>query len=294
MEKKDDLISWKRASITSLAFAETWKHVVSVDRALSARSVGGAMLGQGVRTIHPPRLSIGVLLFWKQGEAQVHCHEHNDGNPMTLKNTAMPTDQVCFVCVFYYSFPNYEPEKINKVIPSEGYDDASMAEVSEMDQSMITGDLSPSRTDASMSPTSPTTTSMDDVVPPGVEGGDNKRKGPDSRTVVLAPESKRSRLEQMLNQVASQRVFTCAQHVMVKLYWVMHWTQAVPLDYPHVWQSFENSSYIAQWDTYLGRIERVTDAEVSQEHKSYLFVWPGKQNCELYADMQDGQVFKVL
>ena len=294
MEKKDDLISWRRASTTSLAFAETWKHVVSVGRALSSRNVGGAMLGQGVRVIHPPRLSIGVLLFWKHGEAQVHCHEHNDSNPITLKKiTAMPIDQVCFVYVFYYHFPNYEPEKMVKVIPSEGYDDLSMKTASEMDQSMITGDLSPSRSDVSMSPTSPTTTSADEPMSHDDGGGDNKRKGPDSRTVVLAPESKRSRLEQMLSQLSSQRVFTSAQHVMVNLYWVMHWTQAIPLDYPHVWQSFENSSYIAQWDTYLSRLERVTDAANVSTPKNYLFVWPGKQDCELYADMQDGQVFKV-
>ncbi|CAE7220811.1 unnamed protein product, partial [Symbiodinium sp. CCMP2456] len=291
MDKKDDLVMWRKASTSSLAFAETWRRIVSVASSLSRRSVGGAMFGQGVKTLHPPKQSVGVLLFWKQGEAQIHCHEHNNDNPVTMKKvTVMTIDSMCFVYVFYYAFLSYEPEKTSRVVPSEGYDDSSMPDASGVENSMISDDLTPSRSGVPMSPTSPTTT-VDDTM--DTNEGDHKRKGPDSRTVVIAPESKRSRLEQLFSHVSSNHVFTRSQHVLVNLYWVMHWTQVIPLDYPHIWQSFENSTYVAQWDAYLSRLGDLSNVEKPKVSHDYLFVWPGKQDCELYADMQNGQVFKV-
>ena len=68
---------------------------------------------------------------------------------------------------------------------------------------------------------------------------DNKRKGPNTRTVVLAPETTCSRLQELFARISSNYVNTAAQYNMVimNLYWVMHWTQAIPLEYPLIWQS---------------------------------------------------------
>ena len=295
-EKREELISWRKASTTSLSFHETWSHTVLVAKALSTRAVGGAMLGQGVRTLHPPTSSVGVLLFWKQGESKLCCHEHNNDQPITMKKiTTMPIDVMSFVYVYYYSFPSFEPENGARPVPPEGYEDASMSGEHDLDASMISGDLTPSRSDVSMSPTSSTTTAMDASGTGNNETseGATKRKGPDSRTVVLAPETKRSRLEELFMMVNSSKVHTSAQHNLVNLYWVMHWAQAIPTEYPAIWQSYENSVYIAQWDHYLSRLDHLNEIDKPRPSHLYLFEWPGKVNCELYADLRSGEVYKV-
>ena len=62
---KDGVTIWHRASSTSLTYKDLWPKVVSLAKALSSRPVGGAMAGQSVRIIHPPRGSVGVLLMCK-------------------------------------------------------------------------------------------------------------------------------------------------------------------------------------------------------------------------------------
>ncbi|CAE7463363.1 unnamed protein product, partial [Symbiodinium necroappetens] len=248
-------------------------------KALSTRAVGGAVMGQGLRTVHVPRSSVGVLLFWNTDDPKLHCYEHNNDNPIIMKRvTAVKTD---------------------KVLPSEGYDDEPMNSENGLGGTMITGDMTPSRSDVSMSPTSPTTSTSDQTMPDA--GSDvehsGKRKGPDSRTVVLAPETKRSKIEELLSLVGSNQVHTISQHNLINLYWVMHWTQAVPLEYLAIWQSFENSVYIAQWDDYMSRLGNsrlgnCSTVEDATPRHDYLFVWPGKVNRELYADLQHGGVLQ--
>ena len=99
-------------------------------------------MGQGLRTVHVPRSSVGVLLFWNTDDPKLHCYEHNNDNPITMKRvTAVKIDKACFVFVYYYAFPAYEPDKPAKVLPSEGYEDEPMNSENGLDGSMITDDL---------------------------------------------------------------------------------------------------------------------------------------------------------
>ena len=294
-EKKDDLIQWRRASTSSLAFEKTWCQIVSLSRALSRRNVGGAMLGQSVRAIHPPRETVGVLLYWTRGQEGFCCHEHNNHGIIAMKKiTTSAIDSLAMIYVYFYVFPTFEPDQENKVLPPEGYDDAdaSMAGSSSSPMSTSTSIDVP---DEPMSPTSPTTSASASETPMSVDDQANenhhKRKGPDSRTIVIGPEAKKSKLDILYQLFNDNQVTTKAQHNLINLYWVMHWTQSVPTEYPNVWQAFENSVYMAQWDIYMSRggdeqVERATTAE-------YLFVWPGKSSEELRACLRTAEVFKV-
>ena len=44
-----------------------------------------------------------------------------------------------------------------------------------------------------------------------------------------------------------------AQHFLINLYWVTHWTQAVPMDFPMTWYGTDNNVNVAQWDIYMSR-----------------------------------------
>ena len=66
-EVKDGCASWRRESTSSLAYEEAWSKLVSLSKAISNGNVGGLILRQGIRTVHPPRGTVGVLLLWKAG-----------------------------------------------------------------------------------------------------------------------------------------------------------------------------------------------------------------------------------
>ena len=59
-EYSNHCLSWRRASTSSLSYSEAWSKIVSLGKALSNYNVGGAMLGEGVRVLHPPKGSSGV------------------------------------------------------------------------------------------------------------------------------------------------------------------------------------------------------------------------------------------
>ena len=87
------------------------------------------------------------------------------------------------------------------------------------------------------------------------------------------------------------KVHTVAQHNLINLYWVMHWTQAVPTEYPDMWQSFENSVYMAQWD--ISMSHGGSTEPRPEPSQNYLFTWPGKTSVELMACLRTAEVYKV-
>ncbi|OLP96718.1 Acyl-CoA-binding domain-containing protein 6 [Symbiodinium microadriaticum] len=292
VEHKDGCTMWRRSATSSLSYQETWGHITSVARALSSRAVGGALFGHGVRSFVPPKQSVGVLLYWKMHEAGTSFHEHTTDAVIVMKKiTTNVIEETAFLCVYFYVFPDYEVKKDMRVLPSEGFDDADVPMNGDGGDPMSVGSSSP------RTPTPPTTTSTDPDSPQSMDTEEEstrgeKRKGPDTRTVTLAPETKKSKLEELFALMSDRRVHTTAQHNLVNLYWVMHWTQAIPTEYPDIWQSYENSVYVAQWDLFMSR---QTDHVVTniKNTNHYLFQWSGKVNCELMACLNSGEIYKV-
>ncbi|OLP86389.1 hypothetical protein AK812_SmicGene32497 [Symbiodinium microadriaticum] len=290
---KDGLTIWHRASSTSLAYKDVWSKVVSLAKSLSTKPTGGAMAGQAVRSIHPPRGSVGVLILWSRGDKTYCCHEHNNDQPLSIKKvTTKPLEETTFLYVYFFASVEYRPDKDMKVIPSEGaLEHRSMDTEAEQP---LPAEASTSGMDST---TSPALSS-----PPAAEAApmevqedaeDRKRKGPETRTVVLGPESKRSRVESLIHFTTSEKVTYRAQHVLVNLYWIMHWTQAIPTEFPMVWYGLDNNVSIALWDIYKARSHELPADDPPPHVHRYLFTWPGKQHEELYASLQDGQIYKV-
>ena len=199
-EVKNGCTTWRRASTTSLSYDEAWTRLVSLSKAISNRNVGGIIMGQAIRTVHPPRGTVGVLLVWKASQDSYACHEHNNDDPITVKKvTAIPIDEVAFLYLYFVVTVDYEPAPSLKVVPSEGAIDHQ--EPMQVDK--------------------PVETPSDGDGPMDVDR-DLKRKGPDSRTVVLGPESKRERLNAFLEVLPSSRVTTRTQRNLVNFYWMMN------------------------------------------------------------------------
>ena len=292
-ERQGDLTLWRRASTSSLAFAETWSRITNVGKALSQHNVAGGMLGQGVKTLHPPTGSIGVLIMWTCGQGEYTCYEHTNDQPITMKKvTTKNIDNLAFVYVYYYISIDYEPVQDIKVVPSEGAVDDNNHQPMDLDSN------SPRTTTPTSSTTSPMSTSTPTL---DVDDLSLKRKGPESRTVTLGPEAKKTKLEAMLEVANKEKVITYAQHNMLNLYWMMRRTQCIPLDFPTSWFQYDNQSMIALWDDHMGRLTS-RQHTLPSEHNivnyyvqpaQHLFVWPSKVRQDLLADIQTGEIYKV-
>ena len=198
------------------------------------------------------------------------------------KVTAHDIHQLPFIYVFYSVNVAYEPASKMKVIPSEGaLDEAQPMEV-----------------DSSARPSSPIRSSADnsmdvdiEAVAPSSTSSGEKRKGPETRMVTLGPEAKKSKLENLVNYLYSEKVVNRTQHNLINLYWLMHRTQKVPLEFPSSWQAPDNHFAMAQWDIYMSRVFEKSKKEfVTHNH---LFVWPGKCQETVFADLLHGEVYKT-
>ena len=298
-ETKDDITLWRRASTSSLSYVDTWNKIVELGKGLSNNNVGGAMIGQSVRSLHPPRGSVGVLVMWKAGEAEYTCHEHTNDNPVTFKKvTAKAIDDLAFIYIFYYVHKDYEPRRDMKVLPSEGApDDHQPADGTEVTTEQVDADEIMASPTASMGmDVSPSSDGM------SVEESDHelKRKGPETRTVVIGPESKRTKLEALLD-VAGRENSSRGQHDLLQIFWAGRHRQLVPLDFPMSWLERDNLSMMAMWDDHMGRClcwhsnSTLDDFKLDfhVNHYEHLFTWPGKNTAELFADLANGQVYKV-
>ena len=109
--------------------------------------------------------------------------------------------------------------------------------------------------------------------------------------VTIGPEAKKSKLENLVEYLFSEKVVSQTQHNLINLYWLMRRTQKVPLDFPSSWQAPDNHFAMAQWDIYMSR----TFAEVKKEFvtHNHLFVWPGKHQETVFADLLYGEVYKT-
>ena len=84
-----------------------------------------------------------------------------------------------------------------------------------------------------------------------------------------------------------------AQRVLINLYWIMRWTQAIPTEFPMVWYGLDNNLSTALWDIYMARSCDFKAEDPPSPAHNYLFTWPGKRHEELYASLHDGQIYKV-
>ena len=198
------------------------------------------------------------------------------------KVTVHNLDQLAFVYVFYYVNVAYEPTTKLKVVPSEG----ALDETQPME---VDSGLTPN-----VSKATPENEAMDidkaTVAPTSLSSGE-KRKGPETRMVTIGPEAKKSKLENLVEYLFSEKVVNRTQRNLINLYRLMHRTQKVPLGFPSMWQAPDNHFAMAQWDIYMSRVF----SEVKKKHvtTNHLFVWPSKRHEEVFADLLYGEVYKT-
>lgn len=132
-----------------------------VSSSITKKDLHGIMVGKSLRSFKPPANTTGTLVTWILGGKEYAVQEHHSANHLKMKRVSnYIQEQLCMIYFFYY----------NLQAPEEG--EGPLAPVikkmegGDGDQSAATMDVDPAN---------------------------NKRTGPETRTVVIAPERKKAR-----------------------------------------------------------------------------------------------------
>ena len=145
---------------------------ILVSQAMTKRELNGCMFGKALRSFKPPSNTTGILLTWIVGGRRYAVQEHKSDRHLRLKKiTNHPREETCILYFYYYNTV-YAGDADNNVEVKKEIQDTSMRSV---------------------------TTSSDTTMETVIEN--KKREGPETRTVVLAPEKKRQKMEYLKKDV---------------------------------------------------------------------------------------------
>ena len=157
----------------------------------------GIKFGKGMKTIMVPRYSKGVMITWPEGSYGIAITEHNSDAHLHIKEYLnRHVDKLCHL--YFYGYVVHQNEENNmpfKITKRKMPEQLPLPEAQDLPD-----------------------TEME-------EPEDNKRKGPDSRTVVLAPEKKKQRIQWTSRDLLYQR----------SLWWMLQRPKKYVLE-PHSYQ----------------------------------------------------------
>ena len=168
----------------------------AVSTSMRKATLHGIMMGKSLKTFKPPHNTTGTLVVWLRGGANFSIQEcHNANHLKAKKFSTYAKEEICIIYFYYYN-PITEGENAieekQKQPPSTQLNDDGQQPAASMD----------------------------------VDKENKKREGPDSRTVVIAPERKKQK--------------TCL--VRKELEFLRHWylessrKQLVIYDYAEDWR----------------------------------------------------------
>ncbi len=141
---------------------------------MTKSTLHGLMYGGSLRTFKPPSGTTGIMITWIRGGKEYAVqHPLSDHHVKMKKISNYVREEICLLYFYYYKLTEQESEDYKIKRP--------MKEIADMPK-MDTLDTTPKMDDVEMK-----TTDGD------AERSDRKRDGPETRTVVLAPEKKRQR-----------------------------------------------------------------------------------------------------
>eukprot|EP00435_Cladocopium_sp_Y103_P067126 s113_g29.t1 len=138
-----------------------------LSEAMTRRTLHGCLFGKALRNLKPPNNTTGILITWINGGRSYAVQEHKSDHHLKLKKITMhPREDVCLLYLYYYNQQTAEEE----------------------------GNL-PRRPTATTSTSTPMQAPSTGTAEMEEENVSKKRDTPESRTVVLAPERKRQKME---------------------------------------------------------------------------------------------------
>ena len=202
----------------------------------------GIKFGKGMKTIMVPRYSKGVLITWPEGSYGIAITEHNSDAHLHIKEyISFNIDKLCHIYLYGYVFQQIEENNVPYKITKRRMPEHT------------------SQPDAQDLPD----TEME-------EPEDNKRKGPDSRTVILAPEKKKQKIHWTSRELLHQR----------SLWWMLQRPKKYVLEPHSIWYELE-----VRW------MRRKISPVVPTEN--YLLHCYSKKKSFLEIDIKNWEIYRV-
>ena len=202
----------------------------------------GIKFGKGMKTIMVPRYSKGVLITWPEGSDGIAITEHNSDAHLHIKEyIQFNVEKLCHLYFYGYVFQQNEENNIPYKITKR-----KMPEQLPQPEAQDLPD-----------------TEME-------EPEDNKRKGPDSRTVILAPEKKKQRIQWTSQELLHQR----------SLWWMLQRPRKYVLEPHSIWYELEE-----RW------MRKKRSSVVPTEN--YLLHFHSKREAYLEIDIKNWEIYRV-
>jgi len=212
-----------------------------VSRSMTKATLHGIMVGKSIRTFKPPANTTGTLITWLIGGKNYAVQEHKTANHMKMKKISNHAkEDTCIIYFYYYQMEFGEPEAPIKKV-----------EVKKMDIE-ITEDMD-------------------------VDKENKKRLGPETRTVVIAPERKKQKIVMVQKDIE-----------FLKQYYMDNTkTQIILLDYPDTWKT--------GYDIVINETRNYLIKQYEQKRRSLpiLFQMQYKTFHQAEACLRSGEIYKV-
>ena len=222
---------------------------ILVSKAMTKRELNGCLFGKALRSFKPPSNTTGILLTWISGGRSYAVQEHKSDRHLQMKKiTNHAREDTCILYFYYYNATYTEENRSAVDRRQQELPDSSMKSV---------------------------TTSSDNPMDSVMES--KKREGPETRTVVLAPEKKRQKMEYLKKDVEFMKSWCTSTATK----------NVVQLDFAPDWRT----GYDLMTATTRNFLMRRYDME--RQDYDYLFHLAYKTDHEVVACLRTARIYKV-
>ena len=221
-----------------------------ISKSMTRQTLHGIMIGKGLRSLKPPNNTTGAMILWIIGGKNYSVQQHQNSNHLKMKKvSAHLKEDTCVIYMYYY-----KPESLEPTSAAE-HDESKM-----VDKKVHFPE------------------DMD------VEPENRKRDGPETRTVVLAPERKRQKIAWLKQerQQAQKEIQFLEDYFLDVTKNLM-----VILDYPDGWKC----GYALL--TQEAKNFMTKKYEQDKRNLPMLFSIEYKEDHHAYACLRTSQIFKV-
>ena len=158
--------TWTHCPRDTSTVNEIIKKAEMVSTSMTRSTLHGIMYGGSLRTFKPPSGTTGIMFTWIRGGREYAVQHHNSDHHVKMKKiSSYAREEICLLYFYYYKLTEQEDIKDKKMESENKETKTSTPEIDDVEMKSHGGE----------------------------ERQDRKRDGPETRTVVLAPEKKRQR-----------------------------------------------------------------------------------------------------
>ena len=277
LEYKVTGMAWRQTPSLEHFNEQMFEKAKVVSRSLTERELSGMVYGRSLKFIKPPKDTTGYIITWMVGSLKYGITEHwNDTSIKSKKITNQPEEELCCIYLYYY-VANQEEET------TEAWRRSSTS--NQVPESMsISGDVNSSmRSSTSTSDARQTPTEMSSIED-DINESSLKRDGPESRTVVLAPEIKRQRCEYWSSHLEEYNASS--------LHYLLDRRKIVKSELPNQWHGTQQWADNESTEKWFNADNHYQDKMIKSKG-DFLFHIGAGQDAILHVDVRTSEVWRV-